>query len=85
VSGTRPAAGTQLPRDSNVTVVVSKGPQLVVVPQLKGLKVETAAAALQARGLVADVRGFKPGKPVKTQSVPANTRVKVGTTITLTL
>ncbi|HEX4776436.1 MAG TPA: PASTA domain-containing protein [Acidimicrobiia bacterium] len=85
VIGTRPAAGTQVPRDSNVTVVVSKGPQLVVVPQLKGLKVETAAAALQARGLVADVRGFKPGRPVKTQSVPANTPVKVGTTVTLTL
>lgn len=85
VIGTNPPAGTQVPRDSTVTVIVSKGPQLVPVPPLVGQPVEAAAALLQSKGLVADVRGYKPGKPVKTQSIPANTPVPAGTTVTLTL
>jgi eukaryotic-like serine/threonine-protein kinase len=85
VTRTSPPGNTPVPRDSVVTVYVSQGPQLVLVPNVVTWKVEDASAILQRAGLVVDVQGYRPGKHVKTQSIPANTQVHVGTTITLTL
>ena len=48
---TDPPKGTSVPRDAAVTVVVSKGPNLVTVPPLKGLTVDAATAALDRVGL----------------------------------
>jgi serine/threonine-protein kinase len=85
VTRTSPPGNTPVARDSVVTVYVSQGPQLVLVPNVVTWKVEDASAILQQDGLVVDVQGYRPGKHVKTQSIPANTQVHVGTTITLTL
>ena len=46
-----PAAGTEVPRDSTVSVVVSRGPA-VVVPAVIGQPLAQAIATLQAAGLV---------------------------------
>jgi eukaryotic-like serine/threonine-protein kinase len=47
----RPAPGTQVERDSRVVVQVSKGPDRVQVPDLGGMSLEQAEAALERAGL----------------------------------
>jgi beta-lactam-binding protein with PASTA domain len=85
VVGTDPPAGQLAPRDSQVVVHVSKGPQPVAVPNVVNMSVEQASQALQARGLVADVQNFAPGRTVKTQNPPADTQVNQGSKVTLVL
>jgi beta-lactam-binding protein with PASTA domain/tRNA A-37 threonylcarbamoyl transferase component Bud32 len=85
VLGTDPPVGQLAPRDSLVTVHVSKGPQPVNVPDVVGDSVEQASQALQAVGLVADVQNFAPGRTVKSQSPAAGTQVNRGTNVTLVL
>jgi serine/threonine-protein kinase len=85
VIGLRPAEGKQAPRDSKVEVVVSKGPDLVVVPSVKGTDLNGAVAALEAAGLQAgDVFGPANGKPFDTDP-PAGTKVKRGSTVDIYL
>jgi serine/threonine-protein kinase len=52
--GTDPPAGTQVPRDSQVKVLVSKGQELIPIPRVEGMTVGDATAALQAAGFVVD-------------------------------
>jgi eukaryotic-like serine/threonine-protein kinase len=85
VVGTDPPAGQLAPRDSQVAVHVSKGPQPVAVPDVVNMSVEQASQALQASGLVADVQNFAPGRPVKSQNPPAGTQVNRGSKVTLAL
>jgi len=85
VTGTEPPAGQLAPRDSQVVVHVSKGPEPVQVPNVVGASVEQASQALQANGLVADVQNFAPGRTVKSQSPAAGTQVNRGTKVTLVL
>ncbi len=85
VIGTDPAAGTLAPRDSEVGVIVSLGPPLVQVPDLRGTSVDDASDALQAAGLVADVQNFSRGAPVRAQDPSGGTTVRRGTKVTLFL
>jgi beta-lactam-binding protein with PASTA domain len=85
VVGTDPPAGQLAPRDSQVAVHVSKGPQPVAVPNVVSMSVEQASQALQASGLDADVQNFAPGRTVKSQNPPAGTQVNRGTRVTLVL
>jgi serine/threonine-protein kinase len=85
VIGTDPPAGQLAPRDSQVVVHVSKGPQPVAVPNVVGASVEQASQELQASGLQADVQNFAPGRTVKSQTPPAGTQVNKGTKVTLAL
>ena len=81
VIGLRPGEGTSAARDSKVEVVVSKGPDLVAVPSVKGTDLAGAVAALEAAGLQAgDVFGPANGKPFDTDP-PAGTQVKRGSTV----
>ncbi|MBA2326107.1 MAG: serine/threonine protein kinase [Actinobacteria bacterium] len=82
---TEPAAGLAAPRDSAVAVVVSKGPELVDVPSLRGMTVEEASAALRAIGLVPDVEDYDPGGRVRAQDPDPGTQVKKGEKVTLFL
>ncbi|MDZ7675148.1 MAG: protein kinase [Acidimicrobiales bacterium] len=43
--------GTEVPRDSTVTAVVSKGPDVVDVPDTTGMTLDEAEAALESAGL----------------------------------
>jgi serine/threonine-protein kinase len=82
---TDPAAGQQAPRDSEVTVVVSKGPELITVPSLRGQSVEQASSQLRSIGLVPDVEDYEPGGRVRAQDPDPGTQVKRGEKVTLFL
>jgi serine/threonine-protein kinase len=85
VIGTDPAAGALAPRNSQVGVNVSKGPEFVQVPNVVGMTVEAASAKLAQYGLTPDVQNYGPGKSVKAQAPQAGTTVKKRSTVTLYL
>ena len=61
-----PAPGAELARGGTVTVIVSKGPELVAVPGLAGLGLEAITATLQAAGLeLGEVAGDRAGTIVE--------------------
>jgi len=81
----RPGEGQPAPRDSAVQIVVSKGPDLVEVPNVQGTDLEGAVAALEAAGLEAgDVFGPANGKPFTTDP-GAGKQVKRGTRVDIYL
>jgi beta-lactam-binding protein with PASTA domain/serine/threonine protein kinase len=83
VAGTKPGAGASVARDSTVSLVISKGPQLVSVPNLSGKSVGAATSTLLGLGLeVTEVRG-RPDKPVFDTDPPVGTKVKKGSSIAL--
>ncbi|WP_370524171.1 Stk1 family PASTA domain-containing Ser/Thr kinase [Cellulomonas sp. APG4] len=55
VISTDPAAGEEAEVDSEVTVVVSGGPEAVTVPDLSGMTQDQARAALESAGLTGSV------------------------------
>ncbi|MDP4977114.1 MAG: PASTA domain-containing protein [Ilumatobacteraceae bacterium] len=60
-----PAAGESLARGTAVTVAISKGPDLVAVPQLLTLKFDKVGPALEAAGFVlGNVSGNTRGFPI---------------------
>jgi serine/threonine-protein kinase len=85
VIGTKPAVGEPAARDSVVTVVVSKGPEMVEVPNVVGMTVEAANQELRDRGLVPDVENYAPGAIVRAQAPPGGTVVKKNSEVTLFL
>jgi serine/threonine-protein kinase len=83
-----PPAGESLARGTAVTVAISKGPDLVAVPQLLTLKFDKVGPALEAAGFVlgtvsGDTRGFpiaifSAGQPVAVgQLLPRGTVLDV--------
>ncbi len=81
----RPAEGDEAPRDSEVEVVVSKGPDLVAVPSVEGTDLDGAIAVLEAAGFqVGDVFGPARGRPFETDP-PAGTKAKRGSTVDIYL
>jgi serine/threonine-protein kinase len=81
-----PANGTLYQGDA-VTLVVSKGPELVLVPDVFGKQEGEATTILQGLGFKVDVQRFAGGPfgTVTSQSVAANTEAPKGSTITLTV
>jgi beta-lactam-binding protein with PASTA domain/serine/threonine protein kinase len=85
-----PAAGTPGRRSSTVTVVISQGPPIVVVPDVRQTKYDDAKPVLEALGLkvvrqqIVPFAGSGNGK-VYLQSIPPNTPVPKGSTVTLTV
>lgn len=84
-----PPAGTPLERGSTVSVVVSKGPDIVPVPPLAGLSPSEATSALEAAGLaVGVVKGDPAGVNVLAEvngaSIGAGASFPRGTAIDLT-
>jgi serine/threonine-protein kinase len=83
VIGTEPAAGTSAAKGSPVTIVVSKGPELIAVPDVKGLSLEAALKKLTDLGLVVDTTGYLPGRMVRIQDPAAGSMVAKGSKVTL--
>ena len=81
-----PATGTLFQGDP-VTLVVSKGPQLVVVPQVIGMQEAAAKSTLEGLGLKVKVERAFGGLfgTVRLQSVPPGTPAPTGSTVTLTV
>ncbi|MGQ0823932.1 MAG: PASTA domain-containing protein [Actinomycetota bacterium] len=82
---TIPAIGAEAQFGSVIQVVVSKGPDLVVVPDLEGMTAEEAVAELDAVGLDNEVRGFRPGRVVRIQDPDPGTQIVRGSTVVLVL
>ena len=86
VMGTEPGGGTQVARGAQVTVVVSKGPDLVAVPNVAKQSIEAASQMLAAAGLQAFVQGnYRPGGKVIASDPQPGTMVKRGATVRLFL
>jgi serine/threonine-protein kinase len=80
-----PVAGEEAPRDSAVEVVVSRGPDVVRVPDVEGEDIEDAVRRLEAAGFDVDVVGFRFDKPVRRQDPSPGEVVRRGETVTLYL
>ena len=81
-----PAAGTEVPRETTVSLVVSDGPPLVTVPNVVGKSQRDAVNELEALGFTVRVTfplDSTPFRRVATQSVKAGTAIPKGSTITL--
>jgi serine/threonine-protein kinase len=83
VISTTPGAGASADRGARVTVTVSKGPDLVPVPDVTGKSVPDATAVLQQAGLpVSNVFG-PPNKKVFTTDPAAGTQAHRGSSVNL--
>jgi beta-lactam-binding protein with PASTA domain/tRNA A-37 threonylcarbamoyl transferase component Bud32 len=77
-----PAAGTA-PRGSTVALQVSKGPQLITVPDLSGKPRDEAEAALRALGLSPRVVAIPGPGTVRSTRPGAGSQVRKGSEVTL--
>jgi serine/threonine-protein kinase len=85
---TQPAAGTEAPRDSTVTLVVSSGPKQVTVPDVVGQDQGPATSALESADLVVSVVTVtSPGSvgKVLSQTPTGGTKANAGSTVTITV
>jgi len=83
VISTSPAAGTTVPVGSTLTVTVSKGPDLVTVPDEKGKSVDAATSGLESAGFsVSGVTG-SPSRLVTRTSPAGGSQVLRGSSVTL--
>ncbi|WP_327670067.1 MULTISPECIES: Stk1 family PASTA domain-containing Ser/Thr kinase [unclassified Streptomyces] len=83
-----PAEGKQLAEGDTVTLTISKGPVMVEVPDVTGLKVDEAKSQLSAAGFdVEENRGLLGlfGDTVKSQSVEGGDEAPKGSSITITI
>jgi beta-lactam-binding protein with PASTA domain/tRNA A-37 threonylcarbamoyl transferase component Bud32 len=80
-----PTAGKSVARGTVVTLRVSKGPQTVTVPDVRGEKISRAISELEALGLKATVQHVRGGHGdvVLDQDPAPGAKVRVGTTVTL--
>ncbi|MER6632482.1 Stk1 family PASTA domain-containing Ser/Thr kinase [Streptomyces sp. NPDC000987] len=86
VAAQTPASGKQLAEGDTVTLTVSKGPEMVEVPDVTGDSVDDATKALEAAGFKVDEdRGLLGlfGDTVKDQSVAGGETAPKGSTITI--
>ena len=83
-----PEAGQEVNARSRVDIVVSAGPEGVIVPPVVGLSEQDALAALDAAGLEAEVirdAAEEPAGEVVAQDPGAGTEVTSGDTVTITV
>jgi serine/threonine-protein kinase len=85
----RPAPGSRTDAEGLVTLIVSKGPKPIPLPDLRGLKQEAAEALLRHLGfrvaLRTDETIWISAGVVETQSPLPNVSRVPGTTVTLTV
>ena len=88
VIGSNPTAGTDVAKESTVTILVSTGAAQVTVPSVLDMTVEDATAALEKVGLVVTTVQVDSAKDVGTvvkQDPKPGTTAKSGDTITLSV
>lgn len=88
VARTDPPAGTELQPGAGqpVTIIVSKGPDLVIVPSVKGKTTEAAKSELEAAGFKVTVKTvFTTLGLVADQSPAGGSQAKRGSSITITV
>ena len=84
-----PAPGEVVERGADIRVVLSRGPELVEIPQVTGETIQRARQMLRGVGLTTDVRRvFHPDAPedeVIEQNPLAEREIEVGTQVVLTV
>ena len=88
VAGQDPAAGTQVAQGTEIVIVVSLGPEMVIVPGVIGFPVEFSRLTLQDIGLtvsITEAGSIEPAGLVISQTPSASTAITVGSTVTLTV
>ncbi|MDN3057713.1 Stk1 family PASTA domain-containing Ser/Thr kinase [Streptomyces sp. SRF1] len=87
VAAQSPSADDRAAKGDTVTLTVSKGPQMIEVPDVTGLKVDEAKQQLEEAGFKVNVDKalLFPGNTVKDQSVEAGDEAPKGSTITIKL
>jgi beta-lactam-binding protein with PASTA domain len=81
-----PSTAPPVPYGSTVTIFVSKGPDLVTVPDVTVETLKQATADLQAAGLqVGNVTNYDPNGVVQSQSIKAGKKVTRGSSVDLVL
>ncbi len=83
VMSQNPGGGQKADKGSTVTITVSKGSDMVEVPNVVGQSYESAKSTLQSAGLNVATSGV--GSKVVGQNPVSGNRVSRGTTVTLTL
>lgn len=84
VIGTLPAIGAQAPFASTIVVTVSKGPDLVVIPNVFNLTFDEASTDLGQYGFkTATLGSFKPTDRVQQQTPAAYTKAHRDSTVTI--
>ena len=83
VVSTEPPSGTSVERGATVEVVVSRGPDLVTVPDVDGLSEDEAISALESAGLVAGSSTGPAGGRVFDSDPGAGASVLRGTVVDL--
>jgi len=81
VIATAPAAGQRADRAATVTLDVSKGPDLIPVPDVRGKSLNAADAALQQAGFVPEAYGPGGDSIVVDQRPPPGTPAKRGSAV----
>ena len=82
-----PAGGTPAPKGSKISITVSKGSQYVFIPNLLSISEAKARDALKDLGLIPKVKtiGKKTDKKVTAVSPKVGSKVKRGSTVTITV
>jgi serine/threonine-protein kinase len=88
VIDTKPSSGTELQRGATVTVIVSKGPQDVAVPNVEGFAEEDARQELEDAGFTVSVSDEPTDDPandgfVLAQDPTGGNRAQKGSTVVL--
>jgi beta-lactam-binding protein with PASTA domain/tRNA A-37 threonylcarbamoyl transferase component Bud32 len=88
VIDTRPASGTELQSGATVTVIVSKGPSDVAVPNVEGLDEDSARTEIEDAGLTVSVSDEPTDDPandgfVLGQDPPGGDRAEPGSTVVI--
>lgn len=86
VIGTQPEAGTEVAKESTVTILVSSGPAETTVPNVVGKTLEEAQALLEQEGFAVTTEEVDSDKEIGTvvrQAPKAGTQVGSGDTVTL--
>lgn len=82
----KPAAGVALPAGAQVEIFISQGSAFVFIPNILRYTQERAVAVLEDLGLTVDVKKVtKTSKLVIGINPKINTKVKRGTTVTITV
>ncbi len=74
-------------KGDSITLVVSKGPQMVTVPDVVGMSTSQATASLEKAGLKVKVSRYFGGifDKVRAQSVDKGKSIPIGTTVTISV
>jgi hypothetical protein len=80
--------GTKVPEGSNLSVVVSTGPERVIMPNTVGFPIPVVQLDLEDMGFtvtVTETWSTDPAGLIITQAPPAGTEITAGSTVTLTV